>query len=206
MTTTAASRQTEATRKAILDAAAGLFLDRKVDGFSVQEVADRAGLAHRTVYRHFPTRKELIRTTVQQLAPGIGEEQFRQASTVQDWLDALEAHLAVTEANFDVFRGFIVAALAADDWKESDERPPERDAHRWGVFRRQFPHLSDTDARRTFAAIRHLTSSVSYVFLRLRSGLSAAEAAKTIRSGASQIVEQAALRNRAAGQRRNRKQ
>jgi AcrR family transcriptional regulator len=203
--TTTASRQTEATRKAILDAAAGLFLDRKVDGFSIQEVADRAGLAHRTVYRHFPTRKELIHTTVQWLAPGMVEEQFSQASSVQDWLDALEAHLAITEANFDAFRGLIVAAMAADDWKESDEGLAERDAHRWEVFGRQFPHLSDTDARRTFAAIRHLTSSVSYVFLRLRSGLSPAEAAKTIRSGASQIVEQAALRNRAAGQKRSRK-
>jgi AcrR family transcriptional regulator len=199
------ARQTEATRKAILEAAAGLFLDRKVDGFSVQEVANRAGLTHRTVYRYFPTRKELIHTTVQQLAPGMIEEHFSQASTVQDWLDALEAHLAVTEANLEVFRGLIFAAMAADDWKESDERLAERDSHRWKVFRRQFPHLSDTDARRTFAAIRHLTSSVSYVFLRLRSGLLPAEAVKTIRSGASQIAEQAALRNQAAGQRRSKK-
>jgi AcrR family transcriptional regulator len=199
------SRQTGATRKAILEAAAGLFLDRKVDGFSIQEVADRAGLAHRTVYRHFPTRKELIHTTVQQLAPGMVEERFSQASTVQDWLDALEAHLAVTEANFDVFRGLIVAALAADEWQESDERLVERDTHRWEIFRREFPNLSESDARRTFAAIRHLTSSVSYVFLRLRSGLSPAEAVKTIRSGASQIIERAADRNLATRQRRRRR-
>lgn len=202
---TASSRQTEATRESILEAAAGLFLDRKVDGFSVQEVADRARLTHRTVYRYFPSRKDLIHATVDKLAPGMVEEHFRQASTVQDWLDALEAHLAVTEANLDVFRGLIVAAMAADDWRDSDERLAERDSHRWELFRRQFANLSDPDARRTFAAIRHLTSSVSYVFLRLRSGLSPAEAVKTVRSGASQIVEQAALRNRTAGQRRSKK-
>jgi AcrR family transcriptional regulator len=196
MTLAAATRHTEATRKAIVEAAAELFLDRR-DGFSVQQVADRAGVTHRTVYRYFPTRQELMHATVQHLAPGMDDEPFKKVSTVEDWLDAVEAHLAFIEANFDVVRALMVAALASDELLQSDQRLRDRDVHRWEVFRHQFQHLPEGEARRTFAALRHLTSPVSYVFMRVRFGMSPAEASEAIQSGASQIVEQAALRNRA---------
>jgi len=198
MSTAAPTRHTDATRKAILGAAGGLFLERKIDGFSVQEVADRAGLTHRTVYRYFPTRQELMHATVQHLAPGMDEEPFSEVSTVEDWIDAVGAHLAFIEANFEVVRGLMVAALASDELLQSDQRLRDREAHRWEVFRHQFPHLPEGEARRTFATLRHLTSPVSYVFMRLRFGMSPAEAAEAIQSGASQMVEQAAERDRAA--------
>jgi len=198
MRTATPTRHTEATGKAILKAASDLFLERKFDGFSVQEVADRAGLTHRTVYRYFPTRQELMRATVQHLAPGMDEEPFSEVSTVEDWIDAVGAHLALIEANFEVVRGLMVAALASDELLRSDQRLRDREAHRWEVFRRQFPHLPEGEARRTFATLRHLTSPVSYVFMRLRFGMSPTEAKEAIQSGASQIVEQAARRDRAA--------
>jgi AcrR family transcriptional regulator len=193
MSTTAPTRHAEATREAILGAAGDLFLERKIDGFSIQEVADRAGLTHRTVYRYFPTRQELMHATVQHLAPGMDEEPFSEVSTVEEWIDAVGAHLAFIEANLDVVRGLMVAALASDELLRSDQRLRDREAHRWEVFRRQFPHLPEGDARRTFAALRHLTSPVSYVFMRLRFGMSPAEATEAIQSGASQMVEQAAI-------------
>jgi AcrR family transcriptional regulator len=49
----------EHTRRAILDALADVIADSGATGFSVQEVADRAGVTHRTVYNHFPTREAL---------------------------------------------------------------------------------------------------------------------------------------------------
>jgi AcrR family transcriptional regulator len=198
MTLVAATRHTEATRRAIVEAAAELFLDRRRDGFSVQDVADRAGLTHRTVYRYFPTRQELIGAAAQHLAPGFAEESFGEVSTVEEWIDGVEAHLAHTEVNFEVVRSVLAAVLASDALALSREDLQYRDAHRWKVFRRQFPHLSEDDARRTFASLRHLTSSTSYVFYRLRFGMSPPDATEAIRSSASQIVEQAALRNQAA--------
>jgi AcrR family transcriptional regulator len=202
MTTLTTTRHTEATRKAILDAAVELFLDRRSDGFSVQEVADRAGLTHRTVYRYFPTRQELMGATAQHLAPGFAEESFGGVSTVEEWIDAVGAHLAVTEANFEIIRSVLVAALASDALQVFGQGIRDRDAHQWEVFRRQFPHLQESDARQTFATLRHLLSSTSYVFFRLRFGLSPAEATEAIRTGASAIVEQAARGDRAAADER----
>ena len=201
----ATTRHTEATRRAILEAAVDLFLERQGDGFSVQEVADRAGLTHRTVYRYFPTRQELLGATAQRLAPGVAEDPFREVSTVEEWIDAVGGHFARTEANFEIVRRVVAALLASHDMRLFGQDIRDRDAHLWEVFRRQFPHPPEGDARRTFATLRHLMSSTSYVLYRLRFGLSPAEATEAIRSTASQIVEQAARKDRAAKQRRRRR-
>lgn len=200
----ASIRHMEATRNAILEAAVDLFLERQSDGFSVQEVADRAGLTHRTVYRYFPTRQELLGATAQRLAPDVAEEPFSEVSTVEEWIDAVGPYFARTEVNFEIVRRVVAALLASDDQRLFGQDIRERDTHRWEVFRRQFPHLPESDARRTFATLRHLMSSTSYVLYRLRFRLSPAEATEAIRSGAAQIVEQAARRDRAAKQGRRR--
>jgi AcrR family transcriptional regulator len=49
-------QQLDTTRSAILDALAQVIVESKEFGFSVQQVADRAEVTHRTVYNHFPTR------------------------------------------------------------------------------------------------------------------------------------------------------
>jgi len=199
---TTATRHTEATRNAILAAAVDLFLERQHDGFSIQDVADRAGLTHRTVYRYFSTRQELLGATAQLLAPG-AEETFSEVSKVEEWVDAIGAHLARTEANIEVVRRVVATVLASDNLRLADRGLHDR--HRWEVFRRQFPHLPERDSRRTFATLRHLMSSTTYVFFRLRFGLSPAEATEAVRSAAYQIADQAARRDRSARQGRKKR-
>ena len=47
------------TRRAILEAMVDVIMEANGIGFSVQAVADRAGVTHRTIYNHFPTREAL---------------------------------------------------------------------------------------------------------------------------------------------------
>lgn len=47
------------TKEAILDALAQIVVEQGGLDFSIQQVADRAGVTHRTVYNHFPTREAL---------------------------------------------------------------------------------------------------------------------------------------------------
>jgi len=49
----------ERTRRAILEAMVDVIMEADGIGFSVQAVADRAGVTHRTIYNHFPTRQAL---------------------------------------------------------------------------------------------------------------------------------------------------
>lgn len=50
----------EATRQRIVDATVDLHNERGVSGTSMQDIADRAGVALATVYRHFPTVDDLV--------------------------------------------------------------------------------------------------------------------------------------------------
>jgi AcrR family transcriptional regulator len=197
MSAVAATRHTDATRNAILDAAVELFLERQSDGFSVQEVADRAGLTHRTVYRYFPSRQELLGATAERLAPALVDQRFVEVATVEEWIAALGPHFAHTEANLELVRRVVATLFTSEDGRLFGQDLRERDAHRWQVFRDQFPHLPERDARHTFATLRHLTSSTSYVLYRLRFGLSPSETTEAIQGAAREIVEQAAGRDRA---------
>jgi len=80
----------------------------------------------------------------------------------------------------------------------------DRDTHLSEVFRGELPNLADDDAARTYAALRHLTSSTSYVLLRLRFRLAPGEATKAIQRAAAEMVEHAARRDRAAKRGRRR--
>lgn len=44
----------------MLDHATALVLDVGVSGFTIDELAKRSGVAKTTIYRHFPTRNELL--------------------------------------------------------------------------------------------------------------------------------------------------
>jgi AcrR family transcriptional regulator len=65
------------TRTRIIEAAKFLQADQGVQGTSFEEIADRAGVAQATVYRHFPSLDELIPAcarTIQVLQPLTDED------------------------------------------------------------------------------------------------------------------------------------
>jgi AcrR family transcriptional regulator len=53
-------QQAELTRERILAAVDGVMTEEGLDKFSVAAVARRAEIQERTIYRHFPTREELL--------------------------------------------------------------------------------------------------------------------------------------------------
>lgn len=55
-------------RKAILDAAAELFLAAGFDGTSLARVADSAGVSKATLFKQFPTKSQLFEATVLEAA------------------------------------------------------------------------------------------------------------------------------------------
>ena len=187
MVTQASTRHLASTRGAILAAASDLFVAREGAAFSVREVADRAGVTHRTIYRHFPTRADLLTATARDLASDV-EGDLAPASTVDEWIASAGHRFEHIEGRLEVLRGVMAAILTTDDLATATRRLPEADDPRWGVFRKEFPHLDETEARRAYAALRHVLSSVSYFFLRVRFGMPPQEAAATLCESASRIV------------------
>src|SRR5262245_6962462 len=54
------NQHAELTRDLIFQALTRLVLDEGIHDFSIQQVADVAGVSHRTVYRYFSSREELL--------------------------------------------------------------------------------------------------------------------------------------------------
>lgn len=52
-------RRRERTRQAIIDAAIDLFAERGTRGVTIEEICDKADIAERTFFNHFPTRDHL---------------------------------------------------------------------------------------------------------------------------------------------------
>ncbi|MEM7249914.1 MAG: TetR/AcrR family transcriptional regulator [Pseudomonadota bacterium] len=56
--------KSEEKASAILDAAAHLFLERGVDGTSMDAIAERAGVSKQTVYSHYQSKESLFRSCI----------------------------------------------------------------------------------------------------------------------------------------------
>ncbi len=68
-------RNRAATRQAIIEAYAELSLEQGFNNFTMQEIADRVGISHRTLYRYFDDRDAIVEglyaeITEQAHAPG----------------------------------------------------------------------------------------------------------------------------------------
>ena len=65
MTDTLRDKQRQLAREAILNAAADEIVERGLESLSLQAVATRAGVSHRTLYNYFETRERLLADLIQ---------------------------------------------------------------------------------------------------------------------------------------------
>jgi AcrR family transcriptional regulator len=69
-----------ATRAKLLDAAMDTLVERGVVGFTTTEVGQRAGVSHGTIFRHFPTKADLLGATIGHLYSGLRTRYEDQAA------------------------------------------------------------------------------------------------------------------------------
>lgn len=79
-------------RQALLDAALELLVERGVDGFTLREVARRAGVSHNAPYHHFADRGALVRAIVAQSFDLLGSRLADEAALAgEDPMDRIAA-------------------------------------------------------------------------------------------------------------------
>ena len=187
-------RQRVRTRNAILDAFADVIAASSGMEFSIQQVADRAGVTHRTVYNHFPTREALrdgLAERVEELLAATGRPR-PDAGTPS--LASLAPMVGDTYALFESYapavRASVILTLAS--------RGPTRLANRrTGTFRKivgkGLPVNAPVPAAEATAAVRMFLSSIGWHVLTEHLGLSPAKAATTAK-WATQVLLDAAAR------------
>lgn len=109
-------RDGEATRAALLDAAAKLFAEQGVDGVSIRAINTEAGLAPAAVHYHFGSKDALLTALL-----------LRDGGPVREHIQALAEHLE-TEQAAPTARQLV--DLLAVPYGEVIQRDPER-ASRW---------------------------------------------------------------------------
>lgn len=188
------TNQIDRTRSAIIDAATDMvFGTADPTEFTMQNIADAAGVSHRTLYRYFPSRKELINA----LGAAYDERlRFEIADTVRASFDVWTSSAAqladfgaLTEA--DLIRSMAVT-IAGGEWRT------DRDEAYWALFREEFPHLDKQTAREDFAVLRSVLWSMQTVFMRQRFDLTPAQVALGIDRAVKPLLADIRRRDREA--------
>jgi AcrR family transcriptional regulator len=138
-----------ANREKILDAARELFIERGVE-VDVREICERAGVGMGTLYRHFPTKEELVDEIVNAVATdlrGIMDRFDRRENTrapIAEWLAFHERYgLIGREIHARFARGFDLELGDNDPFASLRERRLEQ----WDELQRRGSVRTDIPAR-----------------------------------------------------------
>jgi AcrR family transcriptional regulator len=117
-------------RARILAAARELFGQRGYQGTTTKELADAAGVAEKTLFRHFPTKgalfKDAVITPFHQFISAYVEEWDARPKGVRDEFDETRSLYEGLFEMLDANRGLVFALLSAQAFEDPDsEQFPE---------------------------------------------------------------------------------
>ena len=157
------AEQTALTRRRILDAAVEILNERDAGDLAMQDVADRAGVSVRTVYRHFASRDELL----DGLVGAIDEQLVAVAGPPPATADEyVEVGASVIPAVFQVeplYRALFATRAGRESHVRSAHRRRAEIAY---AFADELAALDDDDARLATAILHLVTSSKAVLFLK----------------------------------------
>ncbi len=113
----------------ILDAAAILFAERGYDGADTQELADRVGVGKGTLYRYFPSKKDLFLAAADRVMRRLRECLDVAVGKQHDPLDQIAAAIEAFLGFFDEEPGF-VELLVQERALFKDRKKPTYIEHR----------------------------------------------------------------------------
>ena len=186
-------RQKMQTRELIVRAAGEcISTDGKYD-FTVQEVADRAGLSLQCVYDHFPSREDLVQGMCEWLY-GKNRDLVSSAmmSLAQDVSGAVRKIFTVCDEDAAVTSAATAVSL------NMNVRPHARravdDTCRQALAG-YTSNLSSDEARNAYAVIRYLIGAEAWLILKKQFGLSTEEASNTVSWAIQTLVDDLKKRN-----------
>jgi AcrR family transcriptional regulator len=187
-------QQTDRTRIAILEAASEMvFGTANPEQLTMQNVADAAGVSHRTLYRYFASRQELIN------AVGASYDKRLESSVPVDILESFEQWtgsakpiIAFGATHTEVFQRGLALSAVAGQWRT------DRDEGYWKLFRERFPNLEETIAREDFALLRHVLQAANALLIGQRFQLTPEQTAAGIERAVQVLTAAIAERDAAA--------
>jgi len=191
-------KQRVRTRNAILDALADVIAEAGGLEFSIQQVADRAGVTHRTVYNHFPTREALRDGLAERVEELLGATGRRRPDAGNPSLESLAPMAAESYALFEscapAVRASVILTLASRGPTQLAKR--RTDAFR-KIVKQGLPANASVPADEATAAVRMFLSTIGWHVLTEHLGLSPTKAAATAEWAIRVLLDSAARETRA---------
>lgn len=177
-------QHSQLTRDAILDAVEGMLSDTAGSELSFARLAERAGVSEATVYRHFPSKPELLDAFARRAA-----RRFDLTPDLADDLAAVPARVADLFAYFRENRALLLAAQKAPDMAEYARAVrKDRGARVLALVVKRYPSLPP-DQQRSAAAVLHMTlSATHWLWLVDACGLTDADAVAAARWALASLV------------------
>ncbi len=161
------TNQIDRTRAAIIEAAGEMvFGSSRPEDFTMQNVADKAGVSHRTLYRYFESREELVNAVGKNYDADFGGSVERDVlQSFESWTEQVDEIVRFGRLHHEVLRKAMAFSVINGDWRS------DRDTAYWELFRAEFPHLDESVARQDFAVFRHVLGASSSIVIGERFGL-----------------------------------
>ena len=170
-------RQVAQTRELILDAVTTLLGDRRADEVTMRDIAATAGVAERTVYRHFPDRDALLEGLSQRLPHLRGARPSFSAGSLDDLARTSRRLMELLDEHYVTARA--EAVFNADPRRfAADTQANSREV--LALLAKGLPELAEREQLRIAAVIRCLVSTQAWLRMREEFGVPGTESGPVV--------------------------
>jgi AcrR family transcriptional regulator len=172
-----------------------VIVEQGLHAFTVQNVADRAGVAHRTVYRYYPSREKLLLGLSESLSERLAEAGLTPPQEIDAWTSYVAPLFEEFRKLGPALRASLIAsvALAAQTGSDAALTPAIFDA-----LAIRFSYLSEEQLHEAAGVFRALVSRFTWYVLSVESNLETAEASRGVTWAIGALLDDLERRNDAA--------
>lgn len=177
-------QQTEATRERILSTVAELIEEAGPEALSNRLIAERAGMTEMTVYRHFPSREELLSAAWRRANDTRGVQGGFPSS-----LDAIVQRITPLFESFDQTPAHITATITTPHGRTMRATQDEERRNAFLSAVAELEGLNEKQRRAAAGILQLLYSAHAWLSLREQWSMSGAEAAAASGWAAQAIID-----------------
>lgn len=171
------AEQAQATRERVIDATVDLLQDGDLGAIGMQDVADRAGVAIRTVYRAFPSKDDLIAGVLEAIVERFGAAAGSPPTTREELQASVPGAVRAVYELEPLYRALFATAAGREVHRAT---AGERLASVDRAFVDGLDGMDDRQRRLVASMLYLITSSKSVLWLKDYAGLDVDEAADAV--------------------------